>query len=375
MSSYSSVHDHQSMVLDDLRNSFYSDAIKNAVNERSIVLDLGAGLGLHGFIAALNGAGKTYLIEPSPVIKIAEKVAKANGLSDKVTCIQKEIQETVLPEKVDIIISVFTGNFLLTEDLLPSLFYARDKYLRPGGILIPDRAIMEVVPVSVPEYYAKKITAWSRPFHSIDFFEVNQYAVNNLYFDGPETMKPTFLAEPAKLMNMNFLTATEAACRNQIEVKIKKNSLCHGWLGWFQVHLGNKWLSTSPLKTQTHWRQVFLPLNEPVKVKTGDKMSFELNRPEFGEWTWSTETANIRLKQSTFLSEPLYPEVLQKKHDNYIAASLNIKGQASQYVLERLNGKESTSSIVKGVAKSYPLLFPDHKHAKRFVIKLIEKFC
>jgi len=362
------------MIFDELRNGLYSDAIKSAVKEDSIVLDLGAGLGLHGFMAALNGAKKIYLVDPSPVMKMTDMIAKENDLTDTITCIQKEIQEIDLPEKVDIIISVFTGNFLLTEDLLPSLFYARDKYLRPGGILIPDLARMEIVPVSMGKYYEKHIEEWSRPFHEIDFSLVRQSASNSLYYDEPETMKPTLLAEPAELMNMDFMTATEAACRNQIEVTITKNGLCHGWLGWFQIHLGDKWLSTSPLETQTHWRQIFLPLNQPVQVKAGDKMSFEMNRPEFGEWTWTTETANTQQRQSTFLSEPLSPEVLQKKSDIH-TASLNIKGQAARSILERLNGKESTSSIAKEITKSYPQLFPDREHAKRFVIKLIEKYC
>ena len=374
MSNYSTIQVHQSMIFDELRNSFYSDAIKNAVNDESVVLDLGAGLGLHGFMATLCGARKTYLIDPSPVIKIAEKLAKANGIANKVSCIQKEIQEASIPEKVDIIISVFTGNFLLSEDLLPSLFYARDKYLRPGGLLIPDRASMDVVPVSASEYYEKHIADWSKPLYDFDFSLISDFAVNSLYFEDPKSMGSSFLAEPTVLTELDLLTASEATCRSKIDVKITKDGLCHGWLGWFQAHLGQKWLSTSPVKEQTHWRPAFLPLRQPVQVKAGDSMSFELNRPQFGEWTWTVEIGGSRQRQSTFLSEPLSQEIMQKKSDNY-SASLNIKGQIARDILERFNGKESTSSIAKGITESYPQLFPDHEQAKRFVIKLIEEFC
>ena len=374
MSGYFSVQDHRSMVFDKLRNNLYSNAIKNAVEEDSVVLDLGAGLGLHGFMAALGGARKIYLVDPSPVMKIADMVAKANGFSDRITCIQEEIQETDLPEKVDIIISVFTGNFLLTEDLLPSLFHARDKYLRPGGTLIPDRAKMEIVPVFVPEYYKKNITDWSKPFHDMDFSQVRQFAANSLYYDEPNSMKSTFLAEPVELMDMNFMTTTEAACRNQIEVNITKNGLCHGWLGWFQIHLGNKWLSTSPLKTQTHWRQIFLPLNQPVQVKVGDKMSFELNRPEFGEWTWTVETAEIRQRHSTFLSGPITPTDLYKKSDGN-KAILSQKGQVALEVLQRLNGTQLTSEIAVQITKSYPALFTNQEQAARFIKNLVMRYC
>ena len=374
MSDYFSVQAHQSLVFDGLRNGFYSAAIKGAVKKDSIVLDLGSGLGIHGFMAALEGARTTYLVDPSPVTQIATMIAKANDLSAKVVCLEKKIQEVDLPEKADIIISVFTGNFLLAEDLLPSLFYARDKYLRPGGRLIPDRAIMEAVPVSASEYYEKNVGAWSRPLHQIDFTAVREFAANDLYFDQPKAMQSVFLAEPATILELDVMTADDAACRSRIEVKISKSGLCHGWLGWFQIRLGDQWLSTSPLKTQTHWSQVFLPLAQPVQVTAGEKISFELNRPEFGGWTWTVETDSTRQRQSSFLSEPLSPEALNRKSDDY-TASLSVKGQAVQNILERLNGNETTSNIAEVIADLYPQLFPDQEYAKRFIIRLIESYC
>jgi len=374
MGDYSSLQNHQSMIFDELRNDFYFDAIKKSVSEDSIVLDLGTGLGLHGFMSATSGAKKTYLVDPSPVMKMVNLIAKENGLSNKLICIQKEIEQADLPEKVDIITSVFTGNFLLTEDLLPSLFYAREKYLRHGGTLIPDRAKMEVVPIAAPEYYDKHITSWSNPIYNINYSVMHQFAANSLYHDESDTVNPFFLAEPAELMNMNFMTATEAACRNQIEVKITKNGLCHGWLGWFQIHLGDKWLSTSPLKTQTHWRQIFLPLNQPMRVKAGDKMSFELNRPELGEWTWTVETAETRQRHSTFLSEPITPTDLYKKSEAN-KAIFSQKGQATLDVLQRLNGTQLTTEIVVQITKDYPALFTNRAQAAQFIKNLVMWYC
>lgn len=373
MSEYFSVQDHREMVFDALRNNFYADAINNNIKTDSVVLDLGAGLGLHGFMAALSGAKKIYLVDPSPVVKIADMVVKANDLADNVTCIQKSIQEIDLPEKVDIIISVFTGNFLLTEDLLPTLFYARDKYLSESGRLIPDRAIMEVVPVTVSKYYNERISTWSEPTNDVDFSLVRQYAANSLYYDEPEIMKPVFLAEPAELLDMDFMTATEAACRNRSEVEITKSGLCHGWLGWFKTHVGDQWLSTSPLEEQMHWRQVFLPLNEPVEVNVGDSMFFELNRPEFGEWTWTVETAGNRQRQSTFLSEPISSSDLLKK-SGANKAVLSEKGRAVLDVLQLLNGSYLTAEIVVQIMKTYPSLFANQNQAAQFVKKLVTRY-
>lgn len=149
------------MVFDDTRNKFYADAIKAIINENSVVMDLGAGLGLHGLIASRAGAKMVYLVEPQAVIHAAARVAKQNGLSDNITCFQAPAEDLALPQAVDVIISVFTGNFLLQEDLLPSLFHARDKHLAKNGRMIPDQARMFIQPVTAEELFAKKIGRWS----------------------------------------------------------------------------------------------------------------------------------------------------------------------------------------------------------------------
>ena len=67
-------------------------------------------------------------------------------------------------------------------------------------------------------------------------------------------------------MELDFNTATKAACDHQVDVVIEKDGLCHGWVGWFQMRLVDEWLSTSGESNATHWCPVFLPLEEPVQV-------------------------------------------------------------------------------------------------------------
>jgi len=361
------------MTLDHLRNSYYSDAIRKVIDNDSVVLDLGAGLGLHGCIAARSGARKVYLVEPTSIIDVANQLVIANDLSGQVDCFTGKIEEIDLPENVDVIISVFTGNFLLTEDLLPSLFYARDKYLKPNGKLIPDRAVMDVVPVSAPEYYAEHIDCWSSSSHDVDFNLVRGFAANSIYYDEPDNRESDFLSEPAELFELDFMIATEASCRSRTQVDINEEGLCHGWLGWFRQHLGDKWLSTSPLKKQTHWSQVFLPLADPIAVKKGDVLSFELNRPEFGEWTWTVGHGDKYQRHSTFLSEPISPAVLQMKSDTY-KPQLSQKGQITQEVFSRLNGNESTAEIVEDLMSDKRKYFSTRKQADRFVKDIIERY-
>ena len=373
MSSYSSVEDHRSMFFDSLRNSFYAEAIQKVVTRDSVVLDLGAGLGLHGFMAIECGAKKVYLVEPASIIEITKQLVRSNDLSDKVECIKGKIEEVDLPDKVDCIISVFTGNFLLSEDLLPSLFYARDNFLRPGGKLIPDRAKMEVVPVFAEEYYAKHIDCWKDTAAEINLDAIRKFAVNTLYHDYPNDRNEEFLAEPVELLDLDFMTATEAACRNCVEVVINRDGLCHGWLGWFQTCVGERWLSTSPQEKQMHWRQVFLPLSEPIRVKKGGTMQFELNRPEYGEWTWTIKYADTRQQQSTFHSKTVTPTELLMLSNSY-KATLSDKGHVALNVLKQLDGTKKTSNVVAYLLENYPSQFKSYLIAEQFIKATIKEY-
>ena len=373
MGNYANIYDHHSMFFDDVRNNYYFNAIKSIVNKDSVVLDLGAGLGLFGYMALMAGAKKVYLVEPAEIISITRMIIKENNLSDKVECIEGKIEEIELPEKVDVIISVFTGNFLLSEDLLPSLFYARDNFLSSGGKLIPDRAKMISVPVSAPEYYAKYIDCWSSSLHNIDFSLARGFAVNSMYSDKPKRRKADFLSEPSEILELDFMSATEASCRSNIEVKISTGGTLHGWVGWFDARVDDIWFSTSPKAEKMHWRQVFLPLSQPMRVKKGDNVSFKLNRPEFGEWSWIVEVDSICQKHSTFLSSPINSLKMMKQAGSYKPV-ISEKGKITQKVLELFTEGLSIADIVLKVEEDYQAFFSTHTVADQFVKNLVEQY-
>ena len=62
---------------------------------------------------------------------------RENGLDEKITLIKGRIEEVALPvgiDGIDVIVSEWMGYFLLFESMLDSVIYAREKWLRPGGI-------------------------------------------------------------------------------------------------------------------------------------------------------------------------------------------------------------------------------------------------
>src|SRR4051812_36752137 len=97
---YRSVASHRAMALDGTRNAAYGAALRQAIGPESVVLDLGAGTGLHGVMAAKLGAKRVYLVEPEDVIAVAEEIVRANGLQHTVRCLRGRIEDVQLPESV-----------------------------------------------------------------------------------------------------------------------------------------------------------------------------------------------------------------------------------------------------------------------------------
>ena len=65
------------------------------------------------------------------------------------------MEEIELPEgikQVDIIVSEWMGYCLLYETMLPSVLYARDKYLVEGGLLFPDKCSMYITAIEDAQY-------------------------------------------------------------------------------------------------------------------------------------------------------------------------------------------------------------------------------
>jgi predicted RNA methylase len=371
--SYATVQDQHSMTLDLRRNEAYAQELAKVITPDSVVLDVGAGLGIHGLLAAKLGAKHVYLVEPEDIIVVAKEIAESNGFADRVTCIQGTIEEVDLPEKVDIIISVFTGNFLLEEDLLPSLFYAREHYLKPGGIMLPQAGIMEAVPVCAPELYAEDVEVWSQPHMGIDHSIARKYVSQCIMYYRKELEKAKYLAEPIELFSLDFHQATDTNCAVTVEFTITESGLCHGITGWFKMQLGDNWLSTAPHEPSLHWSAAFLPLDPPLPVQVGEKITFTLKRPSFSDWNWSIATAETQQSHSTFFSMPLTLANVKKISVSHQPRK-NAHGEAALYVLSHADGTVSVESLSDHLVQEYPKLFAHQQKAINFVQKIFSQY-
>ena len=338
--SYSSITSQASMALDETRNKAYLKALRQLVTEDSVLLDVGAGIAPFGLLAAKLGARKVYLIEPQSVINTVNTIARDNGVGDVVECIHGTIEEATIPEPVDIVTSCFTGNFLLSEDLLQSLFITRDKFLKQGGSLLPSLARSYAVPVMVPDLYSEHISRYIEPHLGIDYSHYRKYASSKYYQNFDLTVfsddsNQGYLSEPQQVLELDFYTAQSSAAvyDHDLSFTANRDGTCHGFIGWFDMQLNGRMVSTGPMAPPMHWSPLWFPIDEPITVKEGDEINIKIKKPLGGYYSWSISNNGMIRAHSESLNELLARTKKSKlKHQ-------------SQAMLIALNSLDSGKSV------------------------------
>ncbi|RLD68526.1 MAG: hypothetical protein DRI95_02730 [Bacteroidetes bacterium] len=121
------------------RTSLWKQAIEDTVKEGDTVIDAGAGTGILGIFAALDGAKRIYSIElHKRFCKIIESMAVKNKVSDKVLAVNADASKVILPEKVDVLVCelLCTGQFF--EPQIQVVNHLR-QYFKPTTKIIPNK--------------------------------------------------------------------------------------------------------------------------------------------------------------------------------------------------------------------------------------------
>ena len=121
-------------------------------------MDVGCGTGILSLMACRAGAERVYAVDASlwPA-SMAERVVSENGFQDRIHVFHSKVEDIDVDlENVDVIVSEWMGYALLFESMLSSVrhtcpfpqiksftfkvLYARDRWLKPDGLVFPDKA-------------------------------------------------------------------------------------------------------------------------------------------------------------------------------------------------------------------------------------------
>ncbi|GJQ76379.1 hypothetical protein Trydic_g2097 [Trypoxylus dichotomus] len=207
-----------------------------------------------------TGAKQVIAVECSNIVDYAKKIVEANKLDHIITIVKGKVEEIELPsplDSVDIIISEWMGYCLFYESMLDTVLYARDKWLKPGGLLFPDRCSLFITAIEDRQYKDEKINWWD-DVYGFDMSsirkEVDLYAVQkaDLEFSAPfhlQVRRNDYVQALVTFFNVEF-------------------TKCHKRVGF----------STAPEAPYTHWKQTVFYFEDYMTVKKNEEIygTFEM---------------------------------------------------------------------------------------------------
>jgi SAM-dependent methyltransferase len=305
---YAELEVHRTMIRDRVRTEAFRRAIESVVRPGDVVLDVGAGSGILSLFAARAGAVRVYAVEATTVAVVAQGLAAANGVAEIVQVIQGDVMEVELPERVDVIVSEWLGGFGIDEGMLGPVIAARDRWLKPGGVMIP-----------------RSVTAWTALVHDryivemVEFLRDNPYGiklgdlvdmtVNEIFYSGTfrHLAAGDRRSEPGRLWttDADLIPLEQAQAPHEAEtlLPVRDHGTANALALWFSAELapGNS-LSVGPGDPPTHWGMTTAPLRRPVELTPGMVVRARVRtapaRPT-GTWTSWPSRCQARAGRST----------------------------------------------------------------------------
>ena len=180
---YAEFEVHRTMICDRVRTEAFRRAIDSVVRPGDIVLDVGAGSGILSVFAARAGAARVYAVERTSAAVLAQELAAANGVAEIVQVIHGDVMDVEPPERVDVIVSEWLGGFGIDEGMLVPVIVARDRWLKPGGVMIP-RLVTAWAALVHDRYLAEMVEFLRDNPYGLRFDDLVEKTVNEIFYSG-----------------------------------------------------------------------------------------------------------------------------------------------------------------------------------------------
>jgi cyclopropane fatty-acyl-phospholipid synthase-like methyltransferase len=291
---YAELEVHRTMIRDRVRTEAFRRAIESVVRPGDVVLDVGAGSGILSLFAARAGAGRVYAVERTAVAALAQRLAAANGAAEIIEVFHGDVMQVELPGPVDVIVSEWLGGSGIDEGMLGPVIAARDRWLKPGGVMIP-RTVTAWTAL-VHDRYSEEMAEFLRhnPY-GLNLDDLAEMTVNEIFYSGTfrHLAAGDRRSEPARLWTTDArrIPLAQAQAPHQAEtlLHVRGHGTANALALWFSAQLApGIALSVGPGDPPTHWGMTTAPLRRPVRLTSGMVVRAKVRtapaRP-IGTWT------------------------------------------------------------------------------------------
>ena len=286
---------HHLLLADRDRLRAVQRAFRDTVRPGSVVVDLGAGTGILGFLALRAGAGRVYAIERHPIVKLARALAAENGFGDRVRFVKGDSRRVTLPERADLVVSDLVGPFGVDPEMAESIVDAR-RFLKKGGRFVPERSEVWLAPVRAAALHRRHVLPGKG--HGVRLDAAHAVAANRM---GVFRGAPRGLAAPLKkAFSFDFARDSERFPRRAKAAFTVRGGDIHGAAIVVKVRLSPKVQMDS--RFGCHWQPMFLPVRRPIRTRAGDRVDVELVLHDLTNIEWRVGDQ----RQSTLLERAAY---------------------------------------------------------------------
>ncbi len=268
---------HRTLLADRVRNAAFHEALRQVIKPgETTVADIGAGTGFLGFLAARLGAKRVDLDETADIAAVARKLLRHNRLN-RVRIAEVHSAEVATPEPVDVIVSETLGNYPFEENIAETLNDARERFLKPGGVIIPSAVEQFVCPV-VSERFYRDLAVWDEVGYGLDFAPAKAMTLNNIYVRVFGKADLLDAGEAARSWDkLAFNRPNRTTRTGEATWTPRTPTTIYGLALWWSAELvPGVSLATGPLDPPTHWEQLYLPVLKPITLDAKHTLSVRL---------------------------------------------------------------------------------------------------
>lgn len=266
---------HEELLKDEIRTKTFRNAIMNnrQLFKDKVVLDVGCGVGLFSLFAAKAGAKLVIAVEKSNVIEYAKKIIQANRYDKVIRVIKGKIEDIQLPdgiEKVDIIIAEWMGYCLFYDTIIQSVIYARDKFLKPDGIIFPDRATMYMIGIEDRDYKENKVEWWSHVY-GYNMSCLKNYVMREPLVDSVDKRQIATDHCALKTIDLKTISLNDIQTETTFQLRAIRDDYIHAFVTYFVAEFSacpqRTVISTAPGAGYTHWKHTVFYFPEYIMMK------------------------------------------------------------------------------------------------------------
>ncbi|CAA2960036.1 probable arginine N-methyltransferase [Olea europaea subsp. europaea] len=213
-------------------------------------------------------------VECSSMADMAEEIVKLNNFSNVITVLKGKVEEIELPvAQVDIIISEWMGYFLVYENMLNTVLYARDMWLVKDGLVLPDMASLHLTAIEDADYKEDKIEFWNNVY-GFDMSCIRKQALSEPLVDIVEQKQIVTNCQLLKTMDISKMAPEDASFTAPFKLVAERDDYIHALVAYFDVSFTKchklMGFSTGPKSRATHWKQTVLYLEDVLTICQGE---------------------------------------------------------------------------------------------------------